>query len=85
VTAASRTMGRPGEVRWAEAEKLLSEQLLESFIKEAAEVREFEATTRNVLVAAAEIAGVLENIKLQSFVRWVSVLALSRCSATSWR
>lgn len=56
--------------------KPLKRRLLDWCVEQAREVRDFEADTRALLVAAAEIAGALETIKLQSFVRWVSVLAL---------
>jgi hypothetical protein len=57
-------------------EKSLRSRLLDRYVEQAREVRDFEAAPRGLLVAAAEMAGALENIKLQSFVRWVSVLAL---------
>jgi len=57
-------------------EKPLKSRMLDRYVEHAREVREFETGTRGLLVAAAEISGALENIKLQSFVRWVSVLAL---------
>ena len=57
-------------------EKSLRSRLLDWYVEQAREVRDFEAATRELLVAAAEIAGALENIKLQGFVRLVSVLAL---------
>jgi hypothetical protein len=57
-------------------EKPLKRRLLDWCVEQAREVRDFERDTRGLLVAAAEIAGALENIKLQSFVRWVSLLAL---------
>ena len=57
-------------------EKSLRNRLLDWYTEGAREVRDFEAATRGLLVAAAEMAGALENIKLQGFVRLVSVLAL---------
>jgi hypothetical protein len=57
-------------------DRSLRSRLLDFYVEHAREVREFEVGTRGLLVAAAEISGALENIKLQSFVRWVSVLAL---------
>jgi hypothetical protein len=50
--------------------------LVDSYVEHAREVRGFEAATRELLVAAAQIAGALENVKVQGYVRWVSVLAL---------
>jgi hypothetical protein len=57
-------------------DKSLRSRLLDRYVEHAREVRDFESATRALLVAAAEISGALENIKLQSFVRWVSILAL---------
>lgn len=66
---------RQGDAAETDEEPLRS-KLLDRFIAHAREVRDFEAATRGLLVATAEIAGALENINLQSLVRWVSVLAL---------
>ena len=51
-------------------------KMLDFYVENARDVRDFEEATRGLLIAAAAIAGALENLKLQSFVRWVTVLAL---------
>lgn len=59
-----------------EDDKPLKRRLVDWYVDHAREVRDFEAATRGLLVASADISSALENIKLQGFVRWVSVLAL---------
>lgn len=57
-------------------EKPLRTRLLEFYVDHAREVREFEASTRSLLVATADIAGALENIRLQRTVRTLAFLTL---------
>ncbi len=57
-------------------EKSLRSRLLDWYVETAREVRDFESATRSLIIASAEIAGAIENINLQSFVKWVSILAL---------
>jgi hypothetical protein len=59
-----------------EAATPLKYQLLDFYVEDAREVREFEAATRGLLIATAEIGTALQNIRLQNFVRWIAVLAL---------
>jgi hypothetical protein len=63
-------LGRGGDA------KLLGDRLVDWYAEDGRRVRAFEAATRSLLVATAEIAAALENINLQRFVKWVSVLAL---------
>lgn len=59
-----------------EDEQSLRSRLLDWYVEAAREVRDFESATRSLIVASAEIAGAIENIKQQNFVKWVSALAL---------
>ena len=52
------------------------QRLVEWFVEEARRVRAFEASTRELLVATAEITSALETMNVQTMVQWVSVLAL---------
>ena len=54
----------------------IGRRLLDWCVEDARQVREFEASTRGLLIAAAEITSALESLRTQDLVKWVSVLAL---------
>lgn len=65
-----RAVGAPADA------KPIGRRLLDWYAEDARQVREFEASTRGLFVAAADITSALESLRTQALVKWVSVLAL---------